>query len=696
MKELNVKTGYLSRTIPLAFDESMSYYEFLCGLLDYLKNTVIPAVEENEEKVAELEASYEELKGYVDHYFDNLDVQQEINNKLDEMAESGELTEIIAQYLELAGILAYNTKADMKNAENLNDGSFCKTYGDLEYNDGKGRFYKVRTVTTGDIIDDINIIALTNYDTLVAELIPDYYMESLTDRVDDIEEDITDIGEDIGELNEKIDNVKDYFNIKPTNLMFYDCGNVGIQGCCVDNNNILYVAKMGSSGSGTLLKFNISNLTYVGETSSFTLYHGNDMAYLDGKIYIASATQTDGTTTNKKIVIYDTTNNTSSEINPFSSLTEYYIGFISTYDETHLLCGLSKQNSNSVTIDNYSYYLLDLTDNSYEELTFTNSNNLPIHYYGYVQSLEYLNGFVYIQTSYNNSIIKLKLSNGNLNVDKIYSLTNIDEFNQPLGELEGFCKIPTNLYGNETLLMTSQIYENSQQLNKVMQVYLINTSTNLPLMLFPHTYDFNTAGTRDIIIVDTTSSSLYENGTETYPFKRLNRAINFAQTKYISDFGYIRVDNGSSFAIGNLTNKNIKVVNNTSGKITLTGMTQFIGCNTRLYSKNSSINYGFEFGGELVINDTTGFIQFGTYKGKITCREKADFKFYGGAISLTTSSAYALETFIASNVHIMLDSVTGFTNKMFNIGENSICWLNATMGTANSYNKAGSSYVYKP
>ena len=87
MKDLNVKTGYLSRTIPLAFDESMSYYEFLCGLLDYLKNTVIPAVEENEEKVNELEASYEELKGYVDHYFDNLDVQQEINGVLFEDRE---------------------------------------------------------------------------------------------------------------------------------------------------------------------------------------------------------------------------------------------------------------------------------------------------------------------------------------------------------------------------------------------------------------------------------------------------------------------------------------------------------------------------------------------------------------------------------------------------------------------------------
>ena len=37
-------TNYIYKAIPLAFDESMSYYETLCGLLNYLKNTIIPTV----------------------------------------------------------------------------------------------------------------------------------------------------------------------------------------------------------------------------------------------------------------------------------------------------------------------------------------------------------------------------------------------------------------------------------------------------------------------------------------------------------------------------------------------------------------------------------------------------------------------------------------------------------------------------
>ena len=42
--------------------------------------------------------SFNELYTYVHDYFDNLDVQEEINNKLDEMAESGGLQELIINY----------------------------------------------------------------------------------------------------------------------------------------------------------------------------------------------------------------------------------------------------------------------------------------------------------------------------------------------------------------------------------------------------------------------------------------------------------------------------------------------------------------------------------------------------------------------------------------------------------------------
>ncbi len=46
-----------------------------------------------------LQNNFNDLKDYVDNYFDNLDVQDEINNKLDEMAADGTLINLIAPYL---------------------------------------------------------------------------------------------------------------------------------------------------------------------------------------------------------------------------------------------------------------------------------------------------------------------------------------------------------------------------------------------------------------------------------------------------------------------------------------------------------------------------------------------------------------------------------------------------------------------
>lgn len=150
--------------LPTTFVESMSYYEALCWLVNYIEKNIIPAVNENAEAL-------KELKEFVENYFDNLDVQEEINNKLDEMAESGQLADIVAQYLNATAIISFDSIADMKASENLNDGSFVETYGYHQKGDGGSSLYKIRQVTNQDVEDDMEIIAL--YDTqLVAVFVP--------------------------------------------------------------------------------------------------------------------------------------------------------------------------------------------------------------------------------------------------------------------------------------------------------------------------------------------------------------------------------------------------------------------------------------------------------------------------------------------------------------------------------------------
>ena len=83
--------------LPTSFVESMSYYEALCWMYNYLDKTVIPAINTEGEAITELQTAFTTLKTYVDTYFENLDVQEEINNKLDAMAEDGTLADIINQ-----------------------------------------------------------------------------------------------------------------------------------------------------------------------------------------------------------------------------------------------------------------------------------------------------------------------------------------------------------------------------------------------------------------------------------------------------------------------------------------------------------------------------------------------------------------------------------------------------------------------
>lgn len=101
--------------LPSAFVESMSYYELLAWFVNYLENTVIPAVNANGEATAELQELFVELHDYVHDYFDNLDVQEEINNKLDAMAADGTLELLLASYDKCQFIAPKGTSANISS-----------------------------------------------------------------------------------------------------------------------------------------------------------------------------------------------------------------------------------------------------------------------------------------------------------------------------------------------------------------------------------------------------------------------------------------------------------------------------------------------------------------------------------------------------------------------------------------------------
>ena len=148
---------WCSATIPTAFDDSMSYYEALCALYKFIQDNMVEPINHNADVLEQTVKDMQALKEYVDNYFDNLDVQEEINNKLDEMAEGGQLATIISEFVNLGALFTYDTVADMKAATNLVAGCTCQTLGKETLNDGFGAYYKIDS--TGDILLDNGLYA---------------------------------------------------------------------------------------------------------------------------------------------------------------------------------------------------------------------------------------------------------------------------------------------------------------------------------------------------------------------------------------------------------------------------------------------------------------------------------------------------------------------------------------------------------
>lgn len=102
--------------LPTTYFETMSYYETLIWLIDYLKNTILPKLNENLEATKELQDKFKELVDWINNYFNDLDLEPIVREVLDKMAEDGTLARIINE--ELFGTINNNiTEINLKLKE---------------------------------------------------------------------------------------------------------------------------------------------------------------------------------------------------------------------------------------------------------------------------------------------------------------------------------------------------------------------------------------------------------------------------------------------------------------------------------------------------------------------------------------------------------------------------------------------------
>lgn len=122
--------------------DAVTNYQLLCKVVEKL-NEIIANTDKQNSNIELLETNFATLYNFTKNYFDNLDVQEEINNKLDKMAEDGSLSALIKPFFdeykkEIDGIVnTQNSKISvlenrMDSFSSLPSGS---TTGDAELTD---------------------------------------------------------------------------------------------------------------------------------------------------------------------------------------------------------------------------------------------------------------------------------------------------------------------------------------------------------------------------------------------------------------------------------------------------------------------------------------------------------------------------------------------------------------------------------
>lgn len=133
---------WCQKILPLTYDDSLSYYELLCKLVNIINEQVIPSVNTSNENVQSMYEAFDTLKKYVDDYFVNLDVQTEINNKLDTMASDGTLSNVIEPY--------FTEFTNSFNQQLINQSNEIQTL--------KSRVDEVTTTPSGSTTDNAELI----------------------------------------------------------------------------------------------------------------------------------------------------------------------------------------------------------------------------------------------------------------------------------------------------------------------------------------------------------------------------------------------------------------------------------------------------------------------------------------------------------------------------------------------------------
>lgn len=204
--------------IPTEYRDSMSYYENLVWLCNFLEKEVVPNMDELTKGVNDLNAAFIELKSWTENYFQSEDFTALVNARLDEMVEDGTFEDLLETIVD-ARIADFSEEFEETVTELNND------MDELETTVGG---YDTRITTVEGTVDTLN-------NTTIPAIQGDITTINNT-TIPGVEDNITALENQVA--------AQDYVNLKRMNPKDRKLKTIAHRGCsteCPENTAIAYI-----------------------------------------------------------------------------------------------------------------------------------------------------------------------------------------------------------------------------------------------------------------------------------------------------------------------------------------------------------------------------------------------------------------------------------------------------------------------
>lgn len=158
---------WVQTALPLVYDDSLSYYELLCKVVNYINSFMGDLTAMNSE-ITEYSAKVDEIKAYVEGYFSSADFEALVDAALDRMAEDGDFDAIIQPIIDQ---MASDVNETLEEVQELAGG------------------LDTRMSAIEDDVSDIN------------------------DKIDDIDNSIDGIEDEIDDINTELQSIDDPWGV---------------------------------------------------------------------------------------------------------------------------------------------------------------------------------------------------------------------------------------------------------------------------------------------------------------------------------------------------------------------------------------------------------------------------------------------------------------------------------------------------